>query len=126
MVAGKTIRLSKLAREFNVGIHTIVEFLHKKGFDIDSNPNTKVEEEAVQLLEKEYKIDISLKKESEKISLKSQRPKKEVISIEEEEQENRRKRKNPSLKKFLRKNQWRLNPKKRKRLLRKNPLNLKK
>ncbi|MBN1987248.1 MAG: translation initiation factor IF-2 N-terminal domain-containing protein, partial [Prolixibacteraceae bacterium] len=85
MVAGKTIRLSKLAREFNVGIHTIVEFLHKKGFDIDSNPNTKVDEEAVQLLEKEYKIDISLKKESEKISLKSQRPKKEVISIEEDE-----------------------------------------
>ena len=70
MVGGKTIRLSKLAREFNVGIHTIVEFLHKKGFDINSNPNTKVSEEAVQLLEKEYKIDISLKKESEKISLK--------------------------------------------------------
>ncbi|QGY43549.1 translation initiation factor IF-2 [Maribellus comscasis] len=86
MVAGKTIRLSKLAREFNVGIHTIVEFLHKKGFDIDSNPNTKVNEEAVQLLEKEYKIDISLKKESEKISLKSQRPKKEVITIDEEEE----------------------------------------
>ncbi len=87
MVAGKTLRLSKLAREFNVGIHTIVEFLHKKGFDIDSNPNTKVTAEAVQLLEKEYKIDISIKKESEKMSLKSQRPKKEVISIEPEEPE---------------------------------------
>ncbi len=87
MVAGKTIRLSKLAREFNVGIHTIVEFLHKKGFDINSNPNTKVEAEAVQLLEQEYKIDISLKKESAKISLKIQRPKKEVISIEKEPEE---------------------------------------
>jgi translation initiation factor IF-2 len=86
MVAGNTTRLSKLAREFNVGIHTIVEFLHKKGFEIDSNPNTKVAEGAVQLLEKEYKIDISIKKESEKISLKSQRPKKEVISIEPEEE----------------------------------------
>ena len=85
MVEGKTIRLSKLAREFNVGIHTIVEFLHKKGFDIDSNPNTKVTAQAVQLLEKEYKIDISLKKESEKISLKSHRPKKEVLSVENEQ-----------------------------------------
>jgi translation initiation factor IF-2 len=85
MVAGKTIRLSKLAREFNVGTHTIVEFLHKKGFEIESNPNTKVTAEAVQLLEKEYKIDISIKKQSEKMSLKSQRPKKEVVSIEEEE-----------------------------------------
>ena len=82
MVAGKTIRLSKLAREFNVGTHTIVEFLHKKGFDIDSNPNTKVVEEAVLLLEKEYKIDITLKKESEKISSMSHRPNKEVISID--------------------------------------------
>ncbi|MBT6762998.1 MAG: translation initiation factor IF-2, partial [Prolixibacteraceae bacterium] len=83
MVAGKTIRLSKLAREFNVGTHTIVEFLHKKGFDVDSSPNSKVVEEAVQLLEKEYKIDISLKKESEKISLMSHRPKKEAVAIDE-------------------------------------------
>ncbi len=81
-----TLRLSKLARECNVGIHTIVEFLHKKGFDVDSNPNTKVTPEAVQLLEQEYKIDISLKKESEKISLKIQRPKKEVISMDGEEE----------------------------------------
>src|SRR6056297_1148356 len=87
MTAGKTIRLSKLAREFNVGIHTIVDFLHKKGFEYDTNPNTKVSEEAVELLEKEYKIDLNLKKESEKIILKSHRPKQEVISIDEEEEE---------------------------------------
>jgi translation initiation factor IF-2 len=87
MISGKTIRLSKLAREFNVGIHTIVEFLHKKGFDYDSNPNTKISEEAVVLLEKEYKIDLNLKKESEKIILKSHRPKQEVISIEDKPQE---------------------------------------
>ncbi len=87
MVAGKTIRLSKLAREFNVGIHTIVEFLHKKGFEIDSNPNTKVVSDAVQLLEKEYKIDISIKKESEKMSLKSQRPRKEVVEMDAEKAE---------------------------------------
>ncbi|HRX10350.1 MAG TPA: hypothetical protein P5210_01810, partial [Draconibacterium sp.] len=84
MVDGNTIRLSKLAREYNVGIHTIVDFLHKKGFkDIDTNPNTKVNAEAVQLIEKEYKTDISIKKESEKISLKSHRPKKESISIDD-------------------------------------------
>ena len=84
MVDGNTIRLSKLAREYNVGIHTIVDFLHKKGFrEIDTNPNTKVSAEAVQLIEKEYKTDISIKKESEKISLKSHRPKKESISIDE-------------------------------------------
>lgn len=84
MVDGNTIRLSKLARECNVGIHTIVDFLHKKGFhDIGTDPNTKVSAEAVQLLEKEYKVDMSIKKESEKISLKSHRPKKESISIDD-------------------------------------------
>jgi len=87
MTLGSTKRLSKLAREFNVGIHTIVEYLHKKGFDIDSNPNTKVSEEMIQLLEKEYKSDINLKKESEKIQLKSLRPKKEIISIDNDEPE---------------------------------------
>ncbi|KJF43174.1 translation initiation factor IF-2 [Draconibacterium sediminis] len=91
MVAGKTTRLSKLARQFNVGIHTIVEFLHKKGYEIDSNPNTKVAEDAVQLLEKEYKVDITIKKESEKMNLKSQRPKKEVISMEPEAEEQEKK-----------------------------------
>jgi translation initiation factor IF-2 len=87
MVSGETLRLSKLAREYNVGIHTIVEFLHKKGFNIDSNPNTKVSAEAVQLLEKEYKTDVSIKKESEKISFKSHRPKKESISIDDIDEE---------------------------------------
>ena len=38
----KTKRLSKVAREFNVGLSTIVEFLAKKGIEIDSNPNTKI------------------------------------------------------------------------------------
>ena len=74
MVIGSSIkRLSKVARDFNVGISTIVEFLHKKGFDIDTNPNNKITDDAFHLLEKEYKGDISLKKESEKINLKSHR-----------------------------------------------------
>ncbi len=83
MTEVKTIRLSKLAREFNVGIQTIVDFLHKKGYVYDSNPNTKVSMDALALLEKEYKVDLHLKKESEKIILKSQRPKQEIISIDD-------------------------------------------
>ena len=87
MAEGKSLRLSKLAREFNVGIHTIVDFLQKKGFETSSNPNTKISADAVELLEKEYKIDLNLKKESEKISLKSHRPKQEVISIDKSKKE---------------------------------------
>ena len=34
-----TIRLSKAVKEFNVGKDTIVEFLAKKGFQVDPSPN---------------------------------------------------------------------------------------
>ncbi len=77
----KVTRLSKAAREFNVGISTIVEFLHKKGFDLDPNPNTKLPYEAYILLVKEYSTDISVKKESEKLILKDLHRKKESVSI---------------------------------------------
>jgi translation initiation factor IF-2 len=78
----KNIRLSKLAREFNVGITTIVEFLNKKGIEMDSNPNNKVSGEAYDILAKEYSSDINLKKESEKVNLKSTREKKEPVFLE--------------------------------------------
>jgi translation initiation factor IF-2 len=77
----KVTRLSKAAREFNVGISTIVEFLHKKGFELDPNPNTKLPHEAYILLVKEYSTDISVKKESEKLILKDLHRKKESVSI---------------------------------------------
>jgi translation initiation factor IF-2 len=79
----KATRLSKAAREFNVGISTIVEFLHKKGFNLDPNPNTKLPPEAYNLLVKEYSTDISVKKESEKLILKDLHRKKETVSIDD-------------------------------------------
>ncbi len=79
----KVTRLSKAAREFNVGIATIVEFLHKKGFVIDPNPNTKIPPEAYILLIKEYSTDLSAKKESERLILKDLHRKKESVSIDD-------------------------------------------
>jgi translation initiation factor IF-2 len=79
----KATRLSKAAHEFNVGISTIVEFLHKKGFELDPNPNTKLPHEAYLLLVKEYSTDISVKKESEKLILKDLHRKKESLSIDD-------------------------------------------
>ena len=79
----KATRLSKAAREFNVGISTIVEFLHKKGFDLDPNPNTKLPNEAYLLLLKEYSSDLNVKKESEKLILKDLHRRKETVSIDD-------------------------------------------
>ena len=79
----KATRLSKAAHEFNVGISTIVEFLHRKGFDLDPNPNTKLPHEAYLLLLKEYSSDVNVKKESEKLILKDLHRKKETVSIDD-------------------------------------------
>ncbi len=81
MAVGKTNRLSKVAREFNVGIHTIVEFLQKKGFDVELNPNTKVTGEMYDHIQNEYSTDLNVRKKSEALS--KQKPQKETISIED-------------------------------------------
>ena len=53
MQDNKDIRLNKIAKELNVGINTIVEFLHKKGQKIDANPNTKIDGAQYDMLMKE-------------------------------------------------------------------------
>ncbi len=85
MVSGTgTQRLGKVAREFNVGIQTMVEFLHKKGHEVDSNPNAKIDDDVYVLLQKEYSKDIDLKKESEKLNLRTHRHQKnETLTIED-------------------------------------------
>ena len=84
--AEKAIRLSKLARELNVGISTLVEFLNKKGHKVDNNPNAKVDADLHEILLKEFGADISIKQESQKLSLKNLRDKKESLSIDDIEQ----------------------------------------
>ncbi|MFA6589106.1 MAG: translation initiation factor IF-2, partial [Bacteroidales bacterium] len=49
-----SVRLNKITRELNVGISTLVEFLQKKGFEVENNPNAKISEEAYVLLVKEF------------------------------------------------------------------------
>jgi len=75
------IRLSKAAREFNVGIGTIVEFLSKKGFDVESSPNTKLSIEMYDLLNIEYKGEKSVKEKARSKDVGSSAH--ETISIED-------------------------------------------
>ncbi|MFC2089381.1 translation initiation factor IF-2 [Bacteroidota bacterium] len=86
MAEKKATRLSKAAREFNVGIATIVEFLSKKGHSVDSNPNTKLEPELYALLIEEYKSDLDVKKDADKLTLKTFKGKdEEDVSVVEAE-----------------------------------------
>ncbi len=82
MAERKPERLNRLARKFNVGIQTIVDFLNKKGYSIDSNPNNKVPVEYLTILEKEYGSEMSAKQESQKFTRKM-KVKKESVSIDD-------------------------------------------
>lgn len=56
----------------NVGITTAVEFLQKKGFTVEANPNTKITDEQFELLKKEFSTDKDLKIKSERFSQERQ------------------------------------------------------
>jgi translation initiation factor IF-2 len=77
-MAGAAKRLSKVAREFNVGIQTLVEFLESKSITIVSNPNTKIEAEVYSVLLAEFQSEISAKEESEKVEIGTE---KETITL---------------------------------------------
>ncbi|WP_297831781.1 translation initiation factor IF-2 [uncultured Rikenella sp.] len=71
------VRLSGVAREYNVGQGTIVEFLEKKGFKVEHGPSTILDPKAVELVRNEFggksvqKIDIreKIKPVRESVSL---------------------------------------------------------
>ncbi len=76
-----TIRLNKVTRDLNVGIATVVEFLQKKGYTVEANPNTKITEEQYAMLVKEFSTDKNLKIESEKFSQERQNKDRNKASI---------------------------------------------
>lgn len=61
-----SVRLSKAAKEFNIGIATIVEFLDKKGHAIDATPNTKLSPELYEILLDEFQSDKERKERAKK------------------------------------------------------------
>ena len=71
------IRLSKLTKQFSIGLQRLVEFLNEKGADVDMNPNAKVSDEYLPALEAKFGEDLKLKKDSEKVTIKL----KEIIEM---------------------------------------------
>ena len=77
-----TIRLNKVTRDLNVGIQTVVEFLQKKGYTVEPNPNTKISEEQYELLKKEFSNDKDLRLKSEKLNRDSRANRRETAAEE--------------------------------------------
>ena len=78
-----SIRLIRVSKELNVGVSSLVEFLHKKGVQIEVNPNIKIDNEHYEMLVVEFGKDKKIKKTVEqKREEQLKRDKKETVAIE--------------------------------------------
>ena len=48
------VKLNKVIKDLNVGLSTVVDFLNKNGYEVESNPNVKVSDEQYDMLIKEF------------------------------------------------------------------------
>ena len=65
-MSGVPQRISKVAKEFNVGVDTILEFLETKGVD-NLNRNSKISPETYDVLVEEYQPDKKVKAEAKEL-----------------------------------------------------------
>ena len=61
------IRISKILKEFNIGLQTLIEFLTKKGIEVESNPNAKISDDAYGLVKNAFGADRDLKNEAKDV-----------------------------------------------------------
>jgi translation initiation factor IF-2 len=93
----KNMRLNQAAKKLNIGTNTIVEFLTKKGFQVENNPNSKISQEQYEMLAKEYRVAVLEKEEAshknigskhlENVVIKSSDVSKEIGEKESDEEE---------------------------------------
>ena len=83
MSDAKTMRLSKVAKEFNLSLGKITEFLATKGRSVENNPNAKIGDEEYSLLSKEFSGDKSAKEEAQHVGLSLNKIKRESIVVED-------------------------------------------
>jgi translation initiation factor IF-2 len=61
-------KISKIAKDLNVSLPTVIDFLRKRNINIDESPNTRVEDDVVALLMSAFKSDKDLKNRSSQIT----------------------------------------------------------
>ncbi len=84
MAEEKLIRLSQAARKLNVGHNTILDFLAKKGFEVENNPNAKLTPEQFNLLSKEFASSATDKLEASGLSIGAKHVENQVVESQKE------------------------------------------
>ena len=80
----KKIRLNKAVKEFNISSSRLVEFLQSKGFEVEANPNSQLDEAAYVALENEFAQDSKQKRASDEVVISKIPEEKLVIEREPE------------------------------------------
>src|SRR3954470_9907593 len=83
MSENKAQRLSKVAKELNVSVSTITDFLKSKGHVVENNPMAKLSDDLYVLLSNEYQSEKAAKEEAKQVTT-STRAKKESIAFDED------------------------------------------
>ncbi|MFT6814304.1 MAG: translation initiation factor IF-2 [Sphingobacteriales bacterium] len=65
----QSVRLSKVAKELNIGASTITEFLAGKGHEVENKPTTKIAGDLYDLLLNEFQDEKVLKEKSQKVNI---------------------------------------------------------
>ena len=62
-------RLSQVARKLNVGRNTILDYLSEKGFEVDSNPNSKINQDQYDMLARKFADAAHDKEEASELTI---------------------------------------------------------
>ena len=81
------VKLSKVIKDLNVGLQTIQDFFAKKKIELEVNPNTKIPEDILEILIKEFKPDMEQKLKSEYFTSARQKEKAKQTEQPKEQQE---------------------------------------
>ncbi|MGK0412449.1 MAG: translation initiation factor IF-2 [Polaribacter sp.] len=81
MSVGKTMRLNKVLRELNISLDRAVEYLAKKGHEIEARPTTKISGDIYQVLQDGFETDANKKAASKEVG-EEKRKEKEAIRLE--------------------------------------------
>lgn len=81
MTESRKMRLNKVLRELNISLDRAVEYLAKKGHQIEARPTTKISEEVYQVLLDGFETDANKKAASKEVG-EEKRKEKEAIRLE--------------------------------------------
>lgn len=75
-------KISKVAKDLNVALPTVIDFLRKKDITIDEGPNARIEDDVLELLVKEFKGDKDLKSKSNQFTTERQKDRVKTVAKE--------------------------------------------